>query len=225
MTVALIVPVLKRFDLFTELIHSVDYPIHPIIMDNWNDNRGVSSAWNNGMVIAKKNKFDYAIISNDDVVFRKDTIKKLHDSIAMNEHVVIGADQIEDRENNGLINETHSDVYFSPFACFAVNLNKLILKCGYFDENFYPAYFEDNDMRRRIELAGLTIKINTDAKIFHHGSATQNPNKNNIIDNWAVKPAKFEENRLYYVKKWGGMPGEEKFSTPFNDPNLTLKDW
>ena len=80
-------------------------------------------------------------------------------------------------------------------------------------------------MRRRIELAGLTIKINTDAKIFHHGSATQNPDSSIYIDNWVVKPEQFEKNKAYYVKKWGGMPGEEKFSTPFNDPNLTLKDW
>ena len=222
MTVPLIVPVLKRFDLFTDTINSVDYDIRPYVIDNYISNRGVSKSWNLGMVRAKKDGFNYAIISNDDVVFKPGTIKKLHEEIVKNEDVIIGADQHLDRKECGLIEEIRpEDFFLSVFSCYAVNINKLIFKCGYFDENFTPAYFEDNDMRYRIKLAGLKIKIHTGAKIFHHNSATQNADPNNLV----VPSARFQENEEYFIKKWGGKPQKETFTSPFGNPNLTIKDW
>ena len=29
----------------------------------------------------------------------------------------------------------------------------------------------------------------------------------------------------YYMRKWGGMQGSEKYKTPFNNPYLGIHDW
>ena len=34
----------------------------------------------------------------------------------------------------------------------------------------------------------------------------------------------FKENGRYYIEKWGGMPGQEKYLTPF-DMDLPLDYW
>jgi hypothetical protein len=68
MSLSLIVPVLKRFDLFAELMASVEYPYLPIVIDNWRGNRGVSPAWNLGMRKSLQAGNQYAIICNDDVI-------------------------------------------------------------------------------------------------------------------------------------------------------------
>jgi hypothetical protein len=39
--IALVVPVLKRFDLFTRLMASVDTEVYPVIVPNYEDNIGV----------------------------------------------------------------------------------------------------------------------------------------------------------------------------------------
>jgi GT2 family glycosyltransferase len=106
------------------------------------------------------------------------------------------------------------------FACFMISWEAW--KCvGRFDENFTPAYFEDNDYHRRINLAGMEgCSVNT-APYYHYGSQTQNA----VATAPVVHPDAFVQNRIYYTIKWGGEPGMESFDTPFNDPTKTWADW
>jgi GT2 family glycosyltransferase len=214
MTISLIVPVLKRFDLFTELMATVDYPVLPIVIDNWRGNRGVSAAWNLGMKKSLQAGNNYAIISNDDVTFEPNVIEQLIYTLKETGAVMVSPTAYEKTNTPSL--RTWSD-----YCCFAVDINKLISTVGWFDENFYPAYYEDNDMRRRIELAGLDSFTRNDLKINHKISATQfaNPSKpvTNQID--------MEKNHAYFVKKWGGSPYEEVYTNPFNNPNNDLTYW
>jgi len=214
MSIALIVPVLSRFDLFTRLMASVDVPVHPYVIDNYDNNRGVSGAWNEGMDRAIADGHRYAIISNDDVEFRPGTIHKLYSAMINNNLVIVSANQNVDSPEESLLES-------ADFYCFMVDMPKLLRVCGRFDQNFTPAYFEDNDMHRRIILAGLTTKIHAGAKAFHHGSATQNGTPGGPV----TPPHQFEQNRAYFIRKWGGNPTQESFSTPFDDPNKTIKDW
>lgn len=87
------------------------------------------------------------------------------------------------------------------------------LEMGGFDECFYPAYFEDNDARRRLELAGkpiATIKApdwhHDNSSSLHGGSVMYQRN------HWGS----FYRNQLYYQLKWGGPPDAELFMEPFN---------
>ena len=40
-----------------------------------------------------------------------------------------------------------------------------------------------------------------------------------------VTTDKFEAHRGYFRKKWGGEPDKATYLTPFNEPDLTVRDW
>ena len=214
MTLALIVPVLSRFDLFAELMESVDYPVLPIVIDNWNHNRGVAAAWNLGMNKALDMGCRYAIIANDDSRFAPNAIMK--NVLAMKE---TGGVLVSFCQNgDGLSNELPEG---ADFFNFMIDIPQLIDKCGYFDENFMPAYFEDNDMHRRIILSDAKSYVNMGAVAYHRGSATQNSDPYNPV----CHPTQFNVNKQYFILKWGGMPGQEVYTHPYNDLNYSIRDW
>jgi GT2 family glycosyltransferase len=216
MALSLIVPVLNNFKVFAELMATVDYPVQPIVLDNWNRNRGVAGAWNEGMRRSLEIGNQYALISNDDASFTPGSIKKMYDFIKYQSNAVLispnqnAYDEVEPPRENG-----------ADFFCFLVDIPKLIEKCGWFDENIYPAYFEDNDMHRRMLLAGAKSYILPNVQVNHVGSATQNFEPGNPV----VPPHMFEANRAYFIEKWGGNPGSEQYSHPFNNSEKDVSYW
>jgi GT2 family glycosyltransferase len=214
MSVGFIVPVLSRFDLFTDLMSTVDMDIRPIVIDNWRENRGVAAAWNMGMQKCLDLGIKYTFISNDDAVFYPGSMFSMYLALRSTNAVMVSAAQ------NGDPNWDHPIHEGADFCCFAVNVPRLIEHCGWFDENFQPAYFEDNDMHRRIILSGQKSYIVPRAAVRHHGSATQNHTGQPV-----VPPNRFEDNRRYFSEKWGGVPGQETYATPFNNPEMTIRDW
>jgi hypothetical protein len=69
-------------------------------------------------------------------------------------------------------------------------------------------------------MAGESIMIHTEAKIIHHkSSSSADPDKKSISDE------QYKANEIYYFRKWGGLPQNEIFTTPFGNPNLNIKDW
>jgi glycosyltransferase involved in cell wall biosynthesis len=212
MVIGLIVPVLNNFKGFAEMMHSVDVDIHPIIFDNWTDNHGVSIAWNAGLEKAIDLGLETVAFVNDDVVFPPGTLDKLIES-SVDCDLVSGVNH--DDAESGLYYDG-----FPDYSCFLVKPQEFVEKFGWFDENFSPAYFEDNDMHYRIKVAGGKSALRLDARFHHVGSVTQY-----AVAGGVVNSEMFEMNRTYYVQKWGGQPREERFLTPFNDPSKTHKDW
>ena len=212
--IALIVPVLKRFDLFTELMNSVDTDVRPFVIENYKHNLGVAGAWNEGMRRALTSGYEYAIISNDDVRFQAGAIEEIYSILKETDAVLVSANQ------NGWYNGDDNHPEGADFFCFGVNIPKLINTCGSFDERIFPAYFEDNDMHRRIRLANQTAYIAKNAIAWHVGSATQNADPANP----ACPPERFQELREYYITKWGGPPDQETFDRPFNNPDNEIWD-
>lgn len=97
------------------------------------------------------------------------------------------------------------------FGAFAIN-SAAVDTVGWFDENFYPIYFEDNDYRRRCYLAGVPI-VNLISRTQHLNSAT-------IASGYAGHNQRtFPVNAAYYAGKWGGLPGHE---TRTSTPQVTL---
>lgn len=87
-------------------------------------------------------------------------------------------------------------------------------KIGDFDEQFVPCYFEDNDYHYRVNLAGLKAITLPTAIYYHFGSKTQTEalGEGKTVSTHAT----FNNNRAYFMSKWGGMPGQERFKKPFN---------
>ena len=197
--VGLIVPVYKNFPGFAELMASVDIEVVPIIIDNWRENRGVSKGWNEGLRRAIELKLDAAFIVNDDVVFEAGTMANMLTSL-WGHDLVSGYDT-----RKGFDNPDSPD-----FACFLVDPIRFVFKFGWFDERFSPAYFEDNDMAYRVKIGGGSYLKCDKSPFTHKGSVTQNWGGVQVVSH-----SMFENNREYYISKWGGQPGEETFTVPF----------
>jgi GT2 family glycosyltransferase len=151
-------------------------------------NLGVSGSWNMIMDYADKVKATHVLMLNDDIYLGK-----------------------SEEEINTIIR-----LWNPEFLCTELNWCSFILsvdsykKIGKFDENFFPAYFEDNDYFRRMMLLNVPIIMNAMLNpIIYRNSMTilKTPELNNG----------FEKNRQYYISKWGGQPTQETFSTPFNE--------
>lgn len=110
-----------------------------------------------------------------------------------------------DESQNG-----YSSMVFNP---------ELLYEIGYLDENFFPAYYEDNDHRYRMKLAGLEWEY-FPLEYEHVVSATIKRDPDIMAKNQKT----FKENGRYYLEKWGGPPGQETYLTPF-DMDLPLDYW
>jgi hypothetical protein len=203
--IALVVPVYKNFEGFAELMYSVDEVVLPCVQPNWRENVGVSAGWNSGLRYAKAEGCTHALVCNDDIVLEPLTIRKLIDGLNVGFDLISA---INARDNKTDDRPRYPET--PDFSCFMVNPQTFVDKFGEFDEEFTPAYFEDNDMAYRIKIGGGLYACRTDAGMFHKGSVTQN---------WGGYPVvtgqMFEKNKEYYKLKWGGMPGAERFLTPF----------
>lgn len=213
MAIGLIVPVFKNFPGFADLIESIDVPVHPIIIPNWRGNIGVSKGWNAGIQKAIDLGLSEALIVGDDVIFRPGTLQKMIESFWMCDLITAT------NERDGEVATEESYVDAPDYSCFMIRPKEFVRRAGWFDENFSPAYFEDNDMAYRLKLEGMKQLRRLDATMLHKGSVTQN---------WEGAPyvsgSMFEKNRYYYKAKWGGGPGEETFTNPFDDDRISPRD-
>jgi len=87
----------------------------------------------------------------------------------------------------------------------------IISKVGLMDENFYPGYFEDNDYRYRQRISGSFLDY-FPLRSKHDTSSTLKSSSVFQVKNQMT----FQKNFDYYVRKWGGTPGNEQYNSPFN---------
>jgi GT2 family glycosyltransferase len=107
------------------------------------------------------------------------------------------------------------------FSAFMIN-RKCWSDIGEFDEGFFPAYYEDNDYHRRINLAGMKAIVLPSAIYYHYGSKTQLE----ATDRRLVESA---HGHTYFRRKWGDNPEPDGSLTsrlwehPFNDLTKDVK--
>ena len=75
------------------------------------------------------------------------------------------------------------------FSC-VLTRKDILEQIGGFDENFTPAFFEDNDLKYRAIEAGYDCFVSNTVCFYHYGSVTS-----------AKLNHRFEENRQYYYNK------------------------
>jgi hypothetical protein len=160
-------------------------PTHTIRLPH---NIGVAASWNLGIKVTPK--APYWLIVNDDIEFGPGDLARLEEAVDP------GA----------------SAVYFMlGMAAFAITYHA-IRAAGFADESFTPAYDEDLDWHRRMQLAGVkTVEVGFTGK--HIGSATIMADP--ILR--TINGFTHGQNDHYYARKWGGSKlGGEKYSTPFD---------
>jgi GT2 family glycosyltransferase len=208
MKFCILIPTLNRKDL---LLEALDYytnvfintPIY--ILDNGKqdipntyrntyiynkeNNLGVAGSWNFLIEKAISNGYRFFLILNDDIILKKDE-ESIYNIIL--EH---GSDKFIRSEQ------------FYNWSAFILSKN-IYLRIGRFDIGFERCYFEDNDYEYRMKLENIPIVYDKElnAEIYNNSMTIQKePHLNN-----------FNNNMNYYISKWGGMPNEEKYYTPFN---------
>jgi GT2 family glycosyltransferase len=148
-------------------------------------NIGVSAAWNKIFATHP----DYIVISNDDVVLHKHTLERLVDAA--------------DTTDAEFLYPAHAE---GAMFCVFLLKKAAYARVGPFDENFWPAYFEDNDYHRRMKLADVKELGVPEATYDHIGSAS--------LEQGPDHHRNFLLNRAYYQAKWGGLPGHETLTEP-----------
>lgn len=171
-------------------------------------NRGLAASWNEGIHEALIGGADLIAVINDDIVFMEDGFAKFINFAKDNEDgdlfFALGS---EDEHGEEIIRS-------QDFACYLARPS-LLEKIGYFDENFFPAYFEDTDYFLRAQRAGVNIKILDEVVMRHsRSSSIKNPRFREILGGC------FAKNKEYFYRKWGGDPAS--LATPFGE-NFGLK--
>jgi GT2 family glycosyltransferase len=215
---AVVVPVMYNFKGCVEMFDSINYPFFPIIMNNSEDNKGVARSWNLGLLRSIELGIGNVLVTNDDVIYEPDAIRKMMDSLASEGRMFTSA--LNTRDYTLSPGEGYDDE--AEFAGFMVHPRQFVKKVGWFDEHFFPGYFEDNDMHYRMKLAGMSETRRTDAGMYHKGSVTQFWNGDD--EGRVVSHAEFDRNKMYYKTKWGGEPGQETFTTP-HGLGGSFKEW
>lgn len=216
----LAVPTLNRYDLLREMLASLErstvMPERILVLDNggrlkerirrdgalplWDrteisvvigHGRSLAASWNTAIRWGLTDR-SAVIITNDDIQWEPDSYRSLVDGLCY------GEPDMGTTENVG------------GFVCFALT-RELVEKVGEFDTRFFPAYFEDEDYRYRMKLAGVYPRSVPGARIQHVESASLQ-----AMDSAQRELFKgyFQRNVTLYRQKWGGVVGEEQYEEP-----------
>jgi GT2 family glycosyltransferase len=162
-----------------------------VIILNPGYNMGVGSSWNWFIRLVPS---EVVVISNDDVVLDPEAFENLYKAV-------------EEHPENPIVNETEGS--WSLFAQRKSSLKDI----GEYDENFWPAYFEDNDYHYRMRQKGFERHIADGVTFSHETSSTLQAFTEEQMQQ---HHARFRLNQIYYLEKWGGEPLAEKYTKPFD---------
>jgi hypothetical protein len=221
------IPSLNQSALLQRCLDSIDYPVAKLVVVHntlpnvsgalqlaWprtarettlirHPNAGVAGSWNE---IVKLFPAPYWLLVNDDIQFAAGDLQRMAESA----------------EQNPLA----GCLYGNHGASWWVITKHGIAEAGWLDENIFPAYLEDTDMAYRMDLLRLA-RVNVPGCASIHGvpgqasSCTVNCNPTLKAENMRTHGKNF----TYYIRKWGGINGQERFKTPFNDPHWPIWAW
>lgn len=237
MKIFLGIPVLNRFDLLDQSIASLDYLDIELFIVNNNTvdqtqnnylselqakyqfetfsprhNLGVAASWNRIIITAWSRSYEFVYIGSNDTILSP---RSLYKFVNM---------QKPEPECLWMLNGFN-------FWCLRISA---IPKIGLLDENFMPAYFEDNDFDYRIKLAGLQSVSLCDREIEHNGRTLPAVPSHHLGSQTIFSNPKYQThnnhtfnhwNKNHYIMKWGGPPGQETFKTPYNYPDKPISWW
>lgn len=163
-------------------------------------NRGVAAGWNQILRRVQYDpEFQYLYLLNNDLILNESSCDVLLEFLrAHPEYVAVSS--IE--SNRFQPQPGHVDDKALSFIA-VMFARKCIEIVGLFDEQFYPAYFEDNDYMERIKrevwTRGLKTGVVHDSTVVHVGSRT-------INEGGVYLGPAFSQNRERFRKKWGFVP-------------------
>lgn len=203
------IPTLNRWDLLKPSIEKylLDFPDTKIyIVDNGSQecrvygpnasnvvsfsegqNIGVAASWNKLCGVIFSAGHTYSLILNDDIYLGKRTL------------------DIKDMLKTFQAKLFTGMKDFSAFVLPKTTFDWI----GPFDEGFF-CYYEDADYMYRLKLKGYKpMRTSTLSPAVYRDNSTGD--RNPAVHKWSL------QSKQRYLQKWGGMPGQEKFTYPFNN--------
>lgn len=179
------------------------------------ENRGLARSWNDGLREAYDDGADLALLLNDDLFFISDGFDRFIDfGRSRRDYAVAYLNGLE-----GVNSAYANTIRAQDFACCIIT-PLAIAQVGYFDQNFAPAYFEDNDYYKRCRVLGVDIIATPDVLVVHDRSKTTRDNPEIRQHHEDI----FHANRDYFTRKWGSDNCDhDVFKHPFNDASLSPK--
>jgi len=207
-TFAIGIPTLNRFDLLHPalMFYKQDFPNTKIyVVDNGSQNIKNQIAYMPNVILLEQSE-NLGVAKSWNLLCNE--IYKNHENaLILNDDIYLGKKEFEIET---LLRDYKSDFYVTlQDWCAFILPKKTFKKVGEFDIKFFPAYFEDNDYHYRMKLLGLKyMQIPFLNPYIYKSSMTidKEPKLRDLIQN----------NREYYISKWGGEPMRETFKKPFN---------
>ncbi len=152
------------------------------------ENLGFAKAVNIGI---KKSHGHYVFITNDDIVFEKNSLKILVNDLSKDQSIGLIGGKIYHKKNpkkiissGYMMNKWAGNIYPAPEpdllkepdwiqGCALLISKKLLLKSGLLDDNFNH-YFEDFDLCLRVKKLGFKIVYQPEAVFWHGESLSAN---------------------------------------------------
>lgn len=200
----------------------------------FNNQVSLSECWNRAIINALDDpEIEYIFNPNDDVLFHEKTIDELVKFIDKTGYLMVTGNNVApvcDKYWTNYVWQSSEDFDLRPitnwreegpdFSCYMIK-KEFVKKVGFFDENYFPAYFEDNDMHYRILLSGNHAKRISSAPYYHIGSQTMRVNPDRDLGSHRTAG-------LFQIK-WGSTPSYcmdgHGWKTPFNNQSLDVKYW
>jgi hypothetical protein len=178
---------------------------HPdwIVKESAIGNMGVAGSWNQcAKMFPEESSW---LIMNEDAWFLPGYLEKIRKCAI--EH-----------PNEPIIHLNNSNAYY----CF-VWTKRGREEFGEFDENIFPAYLEDNDMRVRHRIMGYNgyVYALQGLEPLPHGKPrTGGINYTAMIQGCGLL------NRVYWLRKWGSLDYDKaEYQAPYKDQRLTPNQW
>jgi len=162
-------------------------------------NKGCAGGWNFCIRKAQADpEFEWMVLAGHDIVVHPKALKNLilrylKGGIDLASGVDVGWEQP--------MPEIKSEEVPGANFSFLLVPRTVIEKVGLFDENIWPAYFEDNDFHFRCYLAGCGRGVWTWTAPFRHFRSSTVRTYPNVSQHFA-------SNTKYFTQKWGGLPAE-----------------
>ncbi|WP_053960272.1 glycosyltransferase family 2 protein [Sulfobacillus thermosulfidooxidans] len=192
-TVAVTIPTMGATHL-VDTLASLPPGLPLYLRDNREENWGVAKSWNWGIREALKDGAQYVLVLNDDVRLAPGFIERLVEDL-QRDNVILASGRPDHVE----VSPPTRRLAMSAFLCD----HRLFDEIGEFDESFWPAYFEDDDMLQRIRNTNRWKTWFDSDAVFHHWVSST---LSQFRDIRRMNRRYFKENRERFFQKWGFYP-------------------
>lgn len=193
-----------------EILEKFKFANKNLVFDISDDGeRSVAGAWNFGIAKAIKEKIDVFHILAADIALHPNCMKIMYDKLVNYSYELVSSVDFTSSYGNKKTDNKSCD-----FGSIVLTKDS-IYKYGWFDREYRPAYFEDNDYMTRVNILNGKYCRCLSAIHYHYGSATIK------VDSDVAHHVKywFEINRKRFINKWGGdvdLSSDRYYHSPYD---------